>query len=387
MKKLAVFTGTRAEYSLLYWLLKFLQQDSQFDLQLYVGGTHLSAEYGNTIDEIIGDGFDVTATLDFLLPSTSPNATSKSLAMAISTSADVIATHRPDAIVILGDRYEAFGVAQAAMIAQVPIVHIHGGEITEGAYDDAIRHAITKLSHLHFTATESYRQRVIQLGELPQHVFNVGAPGIDSIKKLSLFSRQEVRRYFDDKLDKPYFMVTYHPVTLSKGGAVNGLKNLLQALTRFVDHQVIITYPNADSFGQDIIQHLEHYAQQHHERVFLVKNLGHQRYLSAVKHAEAVVGNSSSGIIEAPSLKVATVNIGDRQKGRVASQSVIHCQHDTDAIVDAITQACSAEFKSALPTMANPYGQGGASQAIYDTLKTVNWDNILQKRFFNLTNP
>jgi UDP-hydrolysing UDP-N-acetyl-D-glucosamine 2-epimerase len=384
MRHIAVFTGTRAEYSLLYFLLKYLQDDADINLQLFVGGTHLSNEFGHTIDQIISDGFSVTEKLDFLLPAATPNAISKSLALAITTTADAIVKHCPDVIVVLGDRYEALGVAQAAMINQTPIVHIHGGEITEGAYDDAIRHAITKLAQLHFTATEPYRNRVIQLGEQPEHVFNVGAPGIDSIKQLTLLSRDELSEYFAGKLVKPYFLVTYHPVTLSKAGAIEGLKNLLLALDSFEDYQIIITYPNADSFGNDIIEHLQAYAKQHQEKVLLVKSLGQLRYLSAIKHAEAVIGNTSSGIIEVPSLHVPTVNIGDRQKGRIASGSVIHCANSVADIHAAIRKAISSEFKSSIASLENPYGQGGASKAIYNTLKSFELSGIIQKTFFNL---
>jgi UDP-hydrolysing UDP-N-acetyl-D-glucosamine 2-epimerase len=384
MKNIAVFTGTRAEYSLLYWLLKFLQQDENINLQLFVGGTHLSHEFGHTIDQIIADGFSVTQQLDFLVPSDTLNAVSRSLALAISTTADAIVKHSPDAIVLLGDRYEALGVAQAAMINQVPIVHIHGGEITEGAYDDAIRHAITKLSHIHFTATEPYRKRVIQLGESPKHVFNVGAPGLDSIKKIKLLSRDELNDHFSGKLTKPYFLVTYHPVTLSRNGAIEGLKNLLLAMECFTSFQVIITYPNADSFGYEIIEHLKIYAEQHQEQILLVKNLGALRYLSAMKHAEAVVGNTSSGIIEAPSLNVPTVNIGDRQKGRIASESVIHCGDGIDDITVGIRKAISPDFKKSIQLMENPYGNGDSSQAIYKILKTLELDGLIQKTFFNL---
>jgi UDP-hydrolysing UDP-N-acetyl-D-glucosamine 2-epimerase len=384
MKKIAVFTGTRAEYGLLYWLLKYLQQDESIELQLFVGGTHLSHEFGYSIEQIISDGFLVTERLEFLLPRETTNAVSKSLALAINSTADAIIKHSPDALIILGDRYEALGAAQAAMINRVPLIHIHGGEITEGAYDDAIRHAITKLSHLHFTATETYRKRVIQLGEAPAHVFNVGAPGIDSIKRLNLLSREDLNHYFSGKLTKPYFLVTYHPVTLAKNGAIDGLKNLLLALELFSEFQVIITYPNADDFGHEIIDYLKIYAKEHQEQILLVKNLGQLRYLSAMKHAEAVVGNTSSGIIEAPSLNVPTVNIGERQKGRITSNSVVDCKMDTKSIIDAINQVATNDFKSRVALMENPYGDGNASQAIYQILKSFELDNIIQKTFFNI---
>jgi len=385
MRNIAVFTGTRAEYSLLFFLLKSLKNDEGINLQLFVGGSHLSHQFGHTIDQIILDGFEVTQKLDFLLPSESDNAVAKSLALAITTASDAIVEHSPEAIVLLGDRYEALGVAQAAMLNRVPIVHIHGGEITEGAYDDAIRHAISKLSHIHFTATEVYRQRVIQLGENPEHVFNVGAPGIDSIKQLSLLSREELSEQLDKKLLKPYFLVTYHPVTLSKNGAIDGLKSLLLALENFKAFQIIITYPNADCFGGEIIECLKRYAKQHQEQVILVKSLGQLRYLSAIKHAAAVVGNTSSGLIEVPSFNVPTVNIGHRQKGRIAGASVIHCEDDFDAISCAIKKAISSDFKNSITAMDNPYGNGGSSQAIFSKIKSIEFDGIIHKKFFDLS--
>lgn len=384
MRNIAVFTGTRAEYSLLYYLLKFLQQDSNINLQLFVGGTHLSYKYGYTIEQIIDDGFTVTEKLDFLASKNRVNDISESLSLAISLSSYAITKHSPDIIVLLGDRYEALGIAQAAMINRVPIAHIHGGEITEGAIDDVIRHAITKMSHIHFTATEAYRNRVIQLGELPDRVFNVGAPGIDSIKRIKLLSRNEIQNVFNDKLNKPFFLVTYHPVTLSNSGMVDDLKCLLSVLRTFEDYQIILTYPNADDFGQEIINYIEKYAQEQPDQVFLVKSLGQLRYLSAMKHAEAVIGNTSSGIIEAPSFNVPTVNIGDRQKGRLASNSVIQCPADAENITKAINKALSKEFKNSLKFERNPYGNGGASEQIYRKLKNFNLKNIIQKKFFNI---
>lgn len=385
MRNIAVFTGTRAEYSLLFFLLKLLENDEDINLQLFVGGSHLSYKFGHTVDQIILDGFEITQKLDFLLPSEDENTVAKSLALAITTASDAIVEHSPEAIVLLGDRSEALGVAQAAMLNRVPIVHIHGGEVTEGAYDDAIRHAISKLSHIHFTATEVYRQRVIQLGENPEHVFNVGAPGIDSIKQLNLLSREELSTQLANKLVKPYFLVTYHPVTLSKNGAVDGLKHLLLALEHFKEFQIIITYPNADNFGNEIIECLNRYAKQHQERVVLVKSLGQLRYLSAIKHAAAVVGNTSSGLIEVPSFNVPTVNIGNRQKGRIAGASVIHCEDNFEAISYAIKKAISSGFKNAIASTSNPYGHGGSSQAIYSKIKTTKFDGIIHKKFFDLS--
>ena len=381
MKNIAVFTGTRAEYGLLYWLLKSLENNVNVNLQLFVGGTHLSYEFGHTVDQIVADGFPITAKLDYLLPSDTPVGLAKSLALAITTTAEAIEEHQPDIIVILGDRYEALGVAQAALLSQVPVAHIHGGEVTEGAFDDAIRHSLTKLSHLHFTSTESYRQRVIQLGENPKHVFNVGAPGIDSIKQYDLLTRAQLCDYFDGKLTRPFFVVTYHPVTLSSDGAIKAFKNMLRVLDKFQGFQMIISYPNADTFGREIIRLLKAYQQQLQSRVFLVKSMGHLRYLSAMKHSQVVIGNSSSGIIEAPSFGVPTVNIGDRQKGRTASDSVLHCGESEKAIEETIQYALSLEFNNKIKKVTNPYGIGGASEKIAQKLNMICFNKLIHKHF------
>ncbi len=383
MKKVAVFTGTRAEYGLLYWLLKLLEAEDEVDLQLFVGGTHLSHEFGHTIDQIIADGLPITAKLDFLLSADTPVAIAQSLALTVTSTAEAIDEHKPDIIVILGDRYEAFGVAQAALISQVPIAHIHGGEITEGAIDDAIRHSLTKLSHLHFTSTECYRQRVIQLGENPEHVFNVGAPGIDSINQYELLTREQLCNYFNGQLTMPYFVVTYHPVTLCVDGAIEAFTNMLNILEKLQGYQMIISYPNADTFGRKIIELLKEFQLRLQDRVFLVKSMGHLRYLSAMKHASVVIGNSSSGIIEAPSFRVPTVNVGDRQKGRLASDSVLHCKESKNDITEAIEYALSAEFKNIIKHAVNPYGNGGASKKIAQKLTTTSFDKLIHKHFYD----
>ena len=384
MKKIAVFTGTRAEYGLLYWVLKLLEAEDDVDLQLFVGGTHLCHEFGHTIDQIITDKFPITAKLDFLLPDDSPVGIAKSLAKAVTTAAEAIAAHHPDIIVLLGDRYEALGVAQAALISQVPIAHIHGGEITEGAFDDSIRHSITKLAHLHFTSTEIYRKRVLQLGENSEYVFNVGAPGIDSINQCQLLTREELNQYFDDRLTSPFFVVTYHPVTLSSLGAIDAFKNMLKVLESFEDYQMIISYPNADTYAREIIQLLKDYQQRFPRRVFLVKSMGQLRYLSAMNYASAIIGNSSSGIIEAPSFCIPTVNIGNRQKGRVASESVLNCQESQQDIKKTIEYALSPHFKKIIKKSINPYGDGGASKQIVQKLKTISFDKLIHKHFHDL---
>lgn len=378
MRKVAVFTGTRAEYGLLYWLLKDLQQDSEIELQLLVSAMHLSPEFGMTYQQIETDGFTITEKVEMLLSSDSAVGTAKSIGLGVLGFADALERMKPDVLVVLGDRFEALAVTQAAMILRIPIAHIHGGEITEGAYDDAIRHAITKLSLLHFTSTEAHRNRVIQLGEHPSRVFNVGAVGLDHLKRSKMFSLAELSASLNFKLEQPYFLVTYHPVTLASEPAKASFENLLKALDAFPQHQIILTYPNADDGGREIIPLLEAYAKQQPSRVLAIPSLGQKRYLSAVKHAAAVVGNSSSGIIEVPSFKVPTVNIGERQRGRLAAESVFSCPSNTAAIIETLQLG----LKSDLTQVVNPYGKGKASEAILKQLKAA--DLSVVKTFYDL---
>lgn len=378
MRKVAVFTGTRAEYGLLYWLLKDLQQDSEIELQLLVSAMHLSPEFGMTYQQIEADGFTITEKVEMLLSSDSAVGTAKSIGLGVLGFADALERMKPDVLVVLGDRFEALAVTQAAMILRIPIAHIHGGEITEGAYDDAIRHAITKLSLLHFTSTEAHRNRVIQLGEHPSRVFNVGAVGLDHLQRSEMLSLAELSASLNFKLEQPYFLVTYHPVTLASEPAKASFENLLKALDAFPQHQIILTYPNADDGGREIIPLLEAYAKQQPSRVLAIPSLGQKRYLSAVKYAAAVVGNSSSGIIEVPSFKVLTVNIGERQRGRLAAESVFSCPSNTAAIIETLQLG----LKSDLTQVVNPYGKGKASEAILKQLKAA--DLSVVKTFYDL---
>ena len=385
MKKISLFTGTRAEYGLLYWILKDLSERRDVDLQLFVGGMHMSTEFGKTVDKIIDDGFEITAKMEFLLSSDTPVGVTKSMGLALISAADLLDRTRPDLLIVLGDRFEALAICQAAMIAQVPIAHIHGGELTKGVCDEAIRHAITKMSHLHFTSTEDYRRRVIQLGEAPERVFNFGSPGIDSIEKLPLLSRTNLSSAINFDISKnPYVVVTYHPVTLSKDGGLLELRELTQVLSEFDDHKLIISYPNADTFGRSLIAHLENFRDKNKDRVILVKSLGQLLYLSLLKHCEFVIGNSSSGLIEAPSFKVPTINIGDRQADRVNGETVINCSGDETSIRKSIYLARSNDFKEKCKTTKNPYGIAGASQKIVNKIIETDLRNILFKRFYDL---
>lgn len=383
MKKIAVFTGTRAEYGLLYWLIKDIQSDEELALQLLVSGTHLSPDFGNTYSQIEQDGFIIDEKIEILLSSDTAVGVAKSMGLGVLGFTDALNRLQPDALVILGDRFEALAAAQTAMILRIPVVHLHGGEITEGAYDDAIRHAITKLSYLHCTSTDESRKRVIQLGETPSRVKNVGAIGLDHLARSHFMTVDELSKSLSFSLKKPFLLVTYHPVTLADEEPVSSFQSLLDSLEQFPDYQVILTYPNADDGGRSIIPLLESYAQNNPNRVLAIPSLGQTRYLSAVKHCAAVIGNSSSGIIEVPSFDVATINIGMRQKGRLSAKSVIDCKADKKAIVDAIDVGLNKTYKMSGEVIFNPYGQGDASGQIVTLLRELQVTPC--KSFYDLT--
>ncbi|MFM2596722.1 UDP-N-acetylglucosamine 2-epimerase [Vibrio fortis] len=383
-QKVAVFTGTRAEYGLLFWLLKDIQSDPDLELQLLVSGMHLSPEFGETYQQIEKDGFKIDEKIEILLSSDSAVGTAKSMGLGVLGFSDALARLQPDVLVILGDRFEALAAAQTAMIMRIPIVHLHGGEITEGAYDDAIRHAITKLSYLHGTSTDEYRQRVIQLGEAPERVQNVGAIGLDHLKRADFMSVDELAESLNFSLTKPFFLVTYHPVTLGDEAPEATFQALLDALEAFPEHQVILTYPNADDGGRRIIPMLEAYAACQPDRVLAIPSLGQVRYLSAVKHATAVVGNSSSGIIEVPAFDVPTVDIGARQKGRLAAKSVLHCEANHADIERAMLSAVARDYKEPTEAIDNPYGQGNTSGKVIEMIKTLDFNPC--KTFHDLPN-
>ncbi|GLS89037.1 UDP-N-acetyl glucosamine 2-epimerase [Psychromonas marina] len=382
-KTVAVFTGTRAEYGLLYWLLKDIQSDDALDLKLLVSGMHLSPEFGCTYTQIEKDGFKIDEKIEILLSSDSAVGVAKSMGLGVLGFADALDRLKPDTLVILGDRFEALAAAQTAMILKIPVIHLHGGEITEGAYDDAIRHSISKLSYLHATSTDTYRQRVIQLGENPNRVKNVGAIGLDHLLRSEMLTRAQISDSLNFELSQPYFLVTYHPVTLAEEDPEASFQALLDSLDTFPNHQVIITYPNADDGGRKIIPMLEAYASNAPKRVLAIKSLGQQRYLSTVKYADAVIGNSSSGIIEVPSFDVPTVDIGMRQKGRLAAKSVLNCSADKLAITSAINDAINRDYKEENERILNPYGAGDASGKVIDMIKSLESTSI--KTFYDIT--
>lgn len=381
-RKVAVFTGTRAEYGLLYWLMKDIQTNSNLQLQTIVAAMHLSPEFGLTWQQIESDGFAIDAKVEMLLSSDTQTGIVKSMGLGTIGFADALQRLSPDVLVVLGDRFEALAIVQAALIMRIPVAHLHGGEITEGAYDEAIRHSITKMSYLHFTANETYRQRVIQMGEAPERVFNVGAFGLDHLTRSPQIPKSELIDSLGFELGQKYFLVTYHPVTLAEEDPLETFEALLVALDTFPDYQVVLTYPNADNGGRAIIPMLKQYAQRQPTRVLAIDSLGFKRYISVLAGASAVVGNSSSGIIEAPSFGVPTVNIGTRQLGRLAAKSVLHCEGKLLAIQASIRNALSSALKTEAKTTVNPYGQGNASQAVVKVLESTQLSTI--KRFHDL---
>ena len=383
MKKICVVTGTRAEYGLLYWLMKGIEQDNELQLQLIVTGMHLSPEFGLTYKEVEKE-FKIDKKIEMLLSSDTAIGISKSMGLAQISFAEAYDELKPDLVVLLGDRYEIFSAASAAMIARIPIAHLHGGEATEGLIDEPIRHSITKMSHLHFTATDEYRKRVIQLGESPERVFNVGGMGIENIKRLNLLSQSDFEESISFKLGKKNALVTFHPVTLEKSTAKDQCQALLDALNELDETHIIFTKANSDTDGRIINQMIDDYVAKNNDKSVAFASLGQLRYLSALQFMDFVIGNSSSGLAEVPSFKIATINIGDRQKGRMKAASVIDCLPSLVSIKDAIRLSYSKEFQEKLKDVVNPYGTGSASSQIIDIVKRIEFTNILKKSFYDV---
>ncbi len=384
-KKICVVSGTRAEFGLLSRLLEGITQSESLELQLVVTGMHLSAEFGMTHHEI-EERFKIHKKIEILLSSDTPVGLSKSVGLAQISFGEAFAELKPDLVVILGDRFEVFGVASAAMLGCIPIAHLHGGEATFGLIDEAIRHSISKMSHLHFTSAEPYRQRVIQLGESPDRVFNVGAMGVDNILSADLVSREELESSIGFKLKTKNMIVTFHPVTLNIESAEGQFKELLKAIDRKKEYGIIFTKGNADTDGRIINQLIDEYVGKNSERSVVFNSLGFKRYLSTLKNTDFVLGNSSSGIIEAPYFRIPTINIGDRQEGRIKAKSVIQCNPDSDEILKSIEVAEDESFLSELQTMELPYGKGGAAKKIIEVLEKTSFESLLKKKFYNLEN-
>ena len=383
-RKICIVTGTRAEYGLFFRLLQEIKNDPDLQLQIVATGMHLSPEFGLTYKAIEKDGFKISKKVEMLLSSDTPVGITKSVGLGIIGFADAFEQLHPDIMVLLGDRFESFSVAIAAMLARIPIAHLHGGETSVGAFDEAFRHSITKMSQLHFVATEEYRRRVIQLGEDPEIVFNVGSLGIDNIENTTLMSKEEFETSINFKLGCKNLMITFHPVTLEPGASETQFQNLLEALDVLKDAKLIFTKPNADTEGRILIKMIDDYVRDNNHKAVAFVSLGKLRFLSAMQYIDGVVGNSSSGLIEAPTFKIGTINIGDRQKGRIKANSVIDCQPTKSSILKAFRKLYSEEFIRKLKDIQNPYGEGGAAKKIKKVLKEKNIADILKKQFYDI---
>lgn len=386
MRKICVVTGTRAEYGLLSRLMRMIKDSQETQLQIIATNMHLSPKYGNTYQEIEKDGFTIDCKIPIIDENDKDDAvtTIKTMAKALSGFADAYNELKPDLVVVLGDRYEILAAAIAAMIERIPIAHIHGGEITEGAYDDAIRHSITKMSHLHFASTEEYRRRIIQLGEQPDRVFYTGAIGVENVKKVQLMSKDEIEKEIDFVIDDKTILVTYHPVTLGDRTAKEDIDDFVAALEARKDLRVVFTMPNSDSGGQIIMDAINSFVARNADRAKTFKSLGVVRYLSVMKQVAAVVGNSSSGIVEVPSFGIPTLNIGDRQKGRIQAESVYNCAPDKKSVLKGLDVALSNEFRELASKVYNPYEKSNTAEEIFKVISTYPIMQLNQKHFYDL---
>jgi GDP/UDP-N,N'-diacetylbacillosamine 2-epimerase (hydrolysing) len=383
-KKICIFTGSRAEYGILYPLIKKISSDSSFKIQLFVSGMHLSPEFGLTYKEIENDGFHINEKCEILLSSDTPVGLSKSMGIALISYGETLTRLCPDLVILIGDRFETICAAITAYISRIPIAHIFGGEATYGVFDEAFRHSITKMSYLHFTATEEYRRRVIQLGEHPERVFNVGALNIDNIKELKPLSLKEIEKKHKFTFKKRNLLITFHPVTLELNTSEGHMQSVLTALDELSETQLIFTKANADTSGRVINRMIDVYVAQHPEKAISFTSMGQLDYLSCMQYVDAVVGNSSSGIIEAPSFKIGTINIGDRQKGRVRASSVIDCESAPENIRDAFKKLYSASFQKNLKDVKNLYGNGNTAEKIVSILKWTDFSRWIKKSFYDV---
>ncbi len=381
-RKICIVSGTRAEYGLLFTLMKEISVDECLQLQLIVTGMHLSPEFGLTYKDIEADGFAIDAKVEMLMSSDTPVGIAKSIGIGVIGFADALDKLKPDIMVVLGDRYEILAAVQAAMVAKIPIAHIAGGDTTEGAFDEAIRHSITKMSHLHFVTNEVAARRVRQLGEDPARIFCVGSPGIDQIKSIELLSKHDLEKQLDFEFKAKNILVTFHPVTLDRQQPAKQFQEILNALEYFgKDLGVIFTQPNSDTHGRVLIHMINDYVARHSDNTRSYISLGQKRYFSVISQVDAVIGNSSSGIYEVPSFKKATVNVGDRQKGRLQAASVINCPPETGAIIEGIKRSLTMDCSATV----NPYGDGNSSQRILTVLKAdFDLNSLIKKRFYEV---
>ena len=381
--KICIVTGSRSEFGLLTPLLIALKNDPDFNLQLLVTGMHLSPEFGNTYTEIESLGFIIDEKIDMLLSADTDTAIAKSMGLGFIGYADAFDRLQPDWLLVLGDRFETFAAATTAYMKKIPIAHLHGGEVTAGATDEALRHSITKMSALHFTSTEEYRKRVMQLGEHQDVVFNVGAIGLDNIRELSLLDKAELEKALNFSLAEDVILVTFHPVTLERISSKEQMQELLDALDSFGKGRIIFTMPNADAGGRPLRHSIKKFTEDHKDRSTYFESLGQLKYLSLMKYSAAIVGNSSSGIIEAPSLGVPSINIGDRQKGRVTPASVIQCAPQKSSILDALKKAFDVNFRMFCKNVQTPYGDGHAVERIVSVLKKNILPTEAKKQFID----
>lgn len=385
MKRIAIITGTRAEYGLLKWLIKELKEDSFFIIDLIVTGTHLSKAFGETYKEIEEDGITIDHKLEIFCGDTKETNIAEAMGLAITGLTSLFLKIKPDLLIILGDRYEALASATAATLSHLPIAHIHGGEITEGAMDDVFRHAITKMSHLHFTALPEYQKRVVQMGEDPKRVFCVGGLGVDAISKVKLFSKEELEKEIGFKFLSRNLLVTIHPTTLDlKMKLEDALSDFFKALLTVTDCGLIFTAANADQDGAVINQKIKEFVDQRGNQAIFINSLGQKRYFSLLRVVDGVVGNSSSGLLEVPSFKIGTLNIGDRQKGRVRAPSVIDTTWNRIEIESGLKKILSTDFKNEISRVVNPYGGGNSASIIKKHLLDIDLKKIINKKFYDL---
>jgi GDP/UDP-N,N'-diacetylbacillosamine 2-epimerase (hydrolysing) len=382
-RKICVITSTRADFGLLRWVMQEIKDDTELKLQIIATGMHLSPEFGLTYHELEQHGFQIDRKVEMLTSSDTAIGIAKSMGLGMIGLSDAINELKPDIILVLGDRFEIFSAVSTALVARIPVAHLHGGELTMGAFDESFRHSITKMSHLHFVATEEYRQRVIQLGEQPETVHLVGGLGVDCIMRTKLLSRSDLESSLGFKMSKKNLLITYHPVTLGGTTAFDQMQALLNALSSLEDTELLFTLPNADTSGRILTDMICQFVAQHNH-AHAYSSLGSIRYLSCIKYFDGVIGNSSSGLLEVPSFKKGTINIGDRQAGRLQAKSVINCLPNTNSIKAALDKLYSSHFQKSLSTVSNPYGKGGASKKIVKTIKSYKIEGIVKKKFYDI---
>jgi len=386
MKKICVISGSRADYGLLYWTMLKLKDSKNFELQICVTGMHLSNEFGLTYKNIEKDGFRIDFKIETLISGDTGASVSKSIGLGVIGFTDAFEKLKPDLVLVLGDRFEIFSAVTAAMALRIPIAHCHGGELSLGAIDDAIRHSITKMSHVHFVSTEDYYRRVVQLGEDKKRAFVVGALGIESLKKNKFKSKIQLEKELEIKFLNQIFLITFHPETLNKKSNARNFSEILEAVDKFKNTTLIFTEPNADSEGRLLIDMIDEYVKKNSGKAFSFKSLGQVYYPSIMDKVDVVIGNSSSGLIEAPFFKVPTINIGDRQKGRICGETVINCKSDNILIYESIKKGLSKDFMNSIKKSKNPYGNSNSSEKILEILKRMNLKKIINKPFVDIEN-